>query len=64
MTRTLFKIAFTLAGMALVATGALAAQKNPMVGAAATYPAKDPTTLVAAVNANGVVDTLFTCADF
>lgn len=68
MTRTLSKLAFGLAGMALVATGALAAQKNPMVGGAAMYPtknivqnavnSKDHTTLVAAVKAAGLVDTL------
>lgn len=68
MTRTLSKIAFGFAGLALVATGALAAQKNPMVGGAAMYPtknivqnavnSKDHTTLVAAVKAAGLVDTL------
>lgn len=68
MTHTLSKIAFGLAGMALVVTGAVAAQENPMVGGAAMYAtknivenavnSKDHTTLVAAVKAAGLVDTL------
>lgn len=56
-------------GAALLATGAVAAvQKNPMVGGAAMYPtknivenavnSKDHTTLVAAVKAAGLVETL------
>src|SRR6202451_3780514 len=54
--------------VALVGTSALAGQKDPMVGGAAMYPAKniienamnspDHTTLVAAVKAAGLVDTL------
>ena len=59
----------SLAALALVAAGgAIAAQKNPMVGGAAMYPtknivenavnSKDHTTLVAAVKAAGLVDTL------
>lgn len=57
-----------LSGIALIATGAVAAQKNPMVGGAAMYPtknivenavnSKDHTTLVAAVKAAGLVGTL------
>lgn len=54
--------------MAVTATAGTAAQKNPMVGGAAMYPtktivenainSKDHTTLVAAVKAAGLVDTL------
>jgi uncharacterized surface protein with fasciclin (FAS1) repeats len=62
------KIAFALAG-ALLMTGTVSVQaKNPMVGGAAMYPtkniienavnSKDHTTLVAAVKAAGLVDTL------
>ncbi|WP_420143474.1 fasciclin domain-containing protein [Sphingobium sp.] len=62
------KIAFALAG-ALFLVGPVAVQaKNPMVGGAAMYPtktivenamqSKDHTTLVAAVKAAGLVDTL------
>ncbi|HEX7873774.1 MAG TPA: fasciclin domain-containing protein [Sphingobium sp.] len=62
------KIAFALAG-ALLLTGAASVQaKNPMVGGAAMYPtkniiqnavnSKDHTTLVAAVKAAGLVETL------
>ena len=68
MKRNLSKIAFCLAGAALVATGATAAQHNPRVGGAAMYPtrnivqnamnSKDHTTLVAAVKAAGLVQTL------
>ncbi|WP_294329468.1 fasciclin domain-containing protein [uncultured Sphingomonas sp.] len=58
-----------IVGAALLATGAVAAvQKYPMVGGAAMYPtknivenavnSKDHTTLVAAVKAAGLVDTL------
>ncbi len=58
-----------IVGAALLATGAVAAvQKFPMVGGAAMYPtknivenavnSKDHTTLVAAVKAAGLVDTL------
>ena len=59
----------SLAAVALVAAGgAIAAQKNPMVGGAAMYPtktivenavaSKDHTTLVAAVKAADLVETL------
>jgi uncharacterized surface protein with fasciclin (FAS1) repeats len=68
MKRMVTKFAMGLAGAALVATGAVAAQKNPMVGGAAMYPtrniienavnSKDHTTLVAAVKAAGLVETL------
>ncbi len=62
------KIAFALAG-ALLLTGTASLQaKNPMVGGASMYPtktivenamqSKDHTTLVAAVKAAGLVDTL------
>lgn len=54
--------------IAVTATAGIAAQKNPMVGGAAMYPtktivenavnSKDHTTLVAAVKAAGLVDTL------
>ncbi|MHA6723501.1 fasciclin domain-containing protein [Sphingomonas sp. RS2018] len=57
-----------LIGTALVAAPTFAAQKNPMVGGAAMYPtknivenavnSKDHTTLVAAVKAAGLVETL------
>ena len=60
-------IALALAG-ALMATSGVALAKNPMVGGAAMYPtkdivdnavnSKDHTTLVAAVQAAGLVDTL------
>jgi uncharacterized surface protein with fasciclin (FAS1) repeats len=68
MTPIFSRMAFGLAGAALIATGAVAAQKNPMVGGAAMYPtktivenavnSKDHTTLVAAVKAAGLVETL------
>ena len=59
----------SLAAVALIAAGgAIAAQKNPMVGGAAMYPtktivenavaSKDHTTLVAAVKAADLVETL------
>ena len=57
-----------LSAVALIAVSALAARENPMVGGAAMYPNKniiqnavnstDHTTLVAAVKAAGLVDTL------
>ena len=60
------RVAGTLLGAALIATPSVA--KNPMVGGAAMYPtrnivenavnSKDHTTLVAAVKAAGLVDTL------
>ena len=63
------KASMIVAGAALLSTGAVAATKhNPMVGGAAMYPtktivenavnSKDHTTLVAAVKAAGLVDTL------
>jgi uncharacterized surface protein with fasciclin (FAS1) repeats len=63
------KLSLVLAGAALLATGAYAgAQQYPMVGGAAMYPtktivenavnSKDHTTLVAAVKAAGLVETL------
>jgi uncharacterized surface protein with fasciclin (FAS1) repeats len=62
------KIAFAFAATALLAGGVTASAKNPMVGGAAMYPtktivdnavnSKDHTTLVAAVKAAGLVDTL------
>ena len=68
MKRTL-KISVAALGAALLATGSVAAMQNyPMVGGAAMYPtknivenavnSKDHTTLVAAVKAAGLVDTL------
>ncbi len=59
----------TVAAVALIAAGSVSAQmKDPMVGGAAMYPtknivenavnSKDHTTLVAAVKAAGLVDTL------
>lgn len=61
-------ITFPLAAAALMATGGTALAKNPMVGGAAMYETKnivenaaasaDHTTLVAAVKAAGLVDTL------
>ena len=59
----------TVAAAALIAAGSVSAQmKDPMVGGAAMYPtknivenavnSKDHTTLVAAVKAAGLVDTL------
>ena len=68
MRKTLFTLSIATAGAALIATGAVAGGKNPMVGGAAMYPNKtivanavnsrDHTTLVAAVTAAGLVDTL------
>ena len=63
------KFTLAIAGSALLATGAVAAvQTYPMVGGAAMYPtknivenavnSKDHTTLVAAVKAAGLVETL------
>ena len=61
-------ISAALAGALMLAGGGIALAKNPMVGGAAMYPAKnivenavnskDHTTLVAAVKAAGLVDTL------
>ena len=60
--------ALALAGAAALSIGSAALAKNPMVGGAAMYPtrtivqnavnSKDHTTLVAAVKAAGLVDTL------
>ena len=72
MTTILTKLSLTLAGAMFLASGAPAMAKdmgkNPMVGGAAMYPtkdiidnavnSKDHTTLVAAVKAAGLVDTL------
>ena len=62
------RFVFAFAGSALLAAGAPAVAKNPMVGGAAMYPSKnivqnavnskDHTTLVAAVKAAGLVETL------
>jgi uncharacterized surface protein with fasciclin (FAS1) repeats len=62
------RLAVSLSALVLIAVGTLAAQNNPMVGGAAMYPDKniienalnsaDHTTLVAAVKAAGLVDTL------
>lgn len=62
------RFAFGMSVLVLIAVSALAAQNNPMVGGAAMYPNKnivenavnsaDHTTLVAAVKAAGLVDTL------
>lgn len=62
------KLSLSLAGAVLLAGGGVAFAKNPMVGGAAMYPtkdivdnavnSKDHTTLVAAVQAAGLVDTL------
>lgn len=61
-------LAAALAACAVLAAPTIAAQRNPMVGGAAMYPtktivdnavnSKDHTTLVAAVKAAGLVDTL------
>lgn len=65
---TLSRISLSLAGAMLIAGGGVAIAKNPMVGGAAMYPtkdivdnavnSKDHTTLVAAVKAAGLVETL------
>jgi uncharacterized surface protein with fasciclin (FAS1) repeats len=65
---TVLKTAMAALSLAFAATGALAAEKTVMVGGAAMYPSKtivdnavnskDHTTLVAAVQAAGLVDTL------
>ncbi|MBH1999030.1 MAG: fasciclin domain-containing protein [Sphingomonadaceae bacterium] len=64
----LSSISLSIAGALLIAGGGVALAKNPMVGGAAMYPTKDivdnaansqdHTTLVAAVKAAGLVDTL------
>jgi uncharacterized surface protein with fasciclin (FAS1) repeats len=68
MKHSLFKLTVASAGAALMATGAIAAGKEPVVGGAPMYPtktivenaanSKDHTTLVTAVKAAGLVDTL------
>lgn len=67
-----FRLAFAAAALAMVAAPSLA--HNPMVGGAAMYPTKnivenavnsrDHTTLVAAVKAAGLVDTLSSAGPF
>ena len=62
------KSLFAIAAIAMIALSAIAAEKNPMVGGQEMYPTKnivenavnsaDHTTLVAAVKAAGLVDTL------
>ena len=64
----LFRTTIIAAAVAVSGTALVAAQTNPMVGGAAMYPtktivenavnSKDHTTLVAAVKAAGLVDTL------
>lgn len=66
--KTMIKAASAALALALVSTGGIAAMKNPMVGGAPMYPtktivdnavnSKDHTTLLAAVKAAGLVDTL------
>jgi len=66
--RILSKLSLTAAGIMLLAGGSVALAKNPMVGGAAMLEtkdivdnainSKDHTTLVAAVQAAGLVDTL------
>jgi uncharacterized surface protein with fasciclin (FAS1) repeats len=67
-------LALALCAMFLVGVGFAAAQKDPMVGGAAMFPTKDiidnavnsadHTTLVAAVKAAGLVDTLKSAGPF
>src|SRR5579863_4528105 len=67
-------LAVALCAMFLVGVGFAAAQKDPMVGGAAMFPTKDiidnavnsadHTTLVAAVKAAGLVDTLKSAGPF
>jgi uncharacterized surface protein with fasciclin (FAS1) repeats len=67
-------LAFALCELFLVGVGFAAAQKDPMVGGAAMFPTKDivdnavnsadHTTLVAAVRAAGLVDTLKSAGPF
>lgn len=64
----LSRISLSIAAIALIASGGIALAKNPMVGGAAMYETKNivenaanskvHTTLVAAVKAAGLVDTL------
>src|ERR1700690_1299228 len=63
-----------LSALALMAVSVFAAQQDPMVGGAAMFPSKnivenavnsaDPPTLVAAVKAAGLVDTLVSAGPF
>ncbi|MEO5587889.1 MAG: fasciclin domain-containing protein, partial [Novosphingobium sp.] len=65
---SLRKTVLTVAALAMTAAGGTALARNPMVGGAAMYPtrtivanavnSRDHTTLVAAVKAAGLVDTL------
>ena len=67
-------LAVALCALFLVGVGFAAAQKDPMVGGAAMFPTKDiidnavnsadHTTLVAAVKAAGLVDTLKSAGPF
>jgi uncharacterized surface protein with fasciclin (FAS1) repeats len=67
-------LAFALCALFIVGVGFAAAQKDPMVGGAAMFPTKDiidnavnsadHTTLVAAVKAAGLVDTLKSAGPF
>jgi uncharacterized surface protein with fasciclin (FAS1) repeats len=67
-------LVFALCALFLVGVGFAAAQKDPMVGGAAMFPTKDivdnavnsadHTTLVAAVKAAGLVDTLKSAGPF
>lgn len=69
-----FKAAAAALSLAFVASGAVAQEKTVMVGGAAMYPSKtivdnavnskDHTTLVAAVQAAGLVDTLKSAGPF
>jgi uncharacterized surface protein with fasciclin (FAS1) repeats len=68
------KLGIGLSALALVAVSVFAAQHDPMVGGAAMFPSKnivenavnsaDHTTLVAAVKAAGLVDTLESAGPF
>ncbi len=68
------RILFSLFAMLLMGVSIVSAQKDPMVGGAAMYPTKDivdnavnsadHTTLVAAVKAAGLVDTLKSAGPF
>src|SRR5438067_9078517 len=73
MKKSMFAIA-AIAAIAMIALSAIAADKNPMVGGQEMYPTKnivqnavnsaDHTTLVAAVKAAGLVDTLQSAGPF
>ena len=72
--KTTLKAAVAALSLSFVAGGAIAAEKTVMVGGAAMYPSKtivdnavnskDHTTLVAAVQAAGLVDTLKSAGPF